>query len=146
LLGDIDEIYPELLEDLGWDMFEMASINEQINRIERTQENTIGYTAPVLIDPMQNSPKYAVEHTDEGSRLVPSQSVDDRKVAANGSTSIGAQGTRNAVVQYTLVFDNADQQGHWYAFVKWLRSDPSTDGDTIAEKLINFLDAHADYR
>jgi hypothetical protein len=124
----------------------MASINEQINRIERTQESTIGYTAPVLIDPSQNSPKYGVEHTTEGSRLVPSEAIDDRKVAASGSTSIGAQGTRNAVVQYTIVFDNAEQQSHWYAFVKWLRSDVSTDGDTIAEKLINFLDAHADYR
>lgn len=145
LIADIDDTYPELLEDMGWDIFEMASINEQITRIEKTQESTIGYTAPVMIEP-QSALKYAVEHTEDGSRLVPAESVDDRKVAAGGSTSIGAQGTRNAVVQYTLVFDNAEQQSHWYAFVKWLRSDASTDGETIAEKLINFLDAHADYR
>lgn len=144
MISEIADDYSELMDDLGWDMFEMASINEQISRIERSQESEIGYVAPVITNPIQN--QYSVEQTDDGARLVPSQNVDDRKVAVSGSTSIGASGVRNAVVQYSLVFDNVEQQNCWYAFTRWLKKDPSIDGDTVAERLINFLDAHADYR
>ena len=82
----------------------------------------------------------------EGSRLVASSDVDDRKIATGGSTVIGASGVRNAVVQSSLVFDNTEQQQKWYAFVKWLRTSPVYDGETITEKLMNFIDAHAEYR
>lgn len=144
MISEVAEDYSSLMDDLGWDMFEMASINEQVMRIERSQDSEVGYVAPVIVNPPQ--PQYSVEQTDDGARLVPSQSVDDRKVAVSGSTSIGASGVRNAVVQYSLVFDNVEQQNCWYAFTRWLKKEPSIDGDTVAERLINFLDAHADYR
>ncbi len=144
LISEVAEDYSELMDDLGWDMFEMASINEQVKRIEKAQNSEVGYVQPVIVNPVQ--PQYAVEQTESGTRLVPSQSVDDRQVAISGSTSIGASGVRNAVVQYSLVFDNVEQQNCWYAFTRWLKKETSIDGDTVAERLINFLDAHADYR
>jgi hypothetical protein len=58
-------------------------------------------------------------------------------VAAPGSAP-------QAVVQYTLVFDNPDQQKRWYDFVRWLRNDPGYDGDTTAEKIMSFIDAHSE--
>lgn len=146
LITEINEEYSTLMEDLGWDMFEMAALNEQAYRAERAEEQDYGYVAPVIVNPTNNErPQVGIEITDEGSRIVPAGQVDDRKVATTGSTLIGASGVRNAVVQTSLVFDNVDQQQRWYAFVKWLRTSPAYDGDTITEKLINFLDAHADY-
>lgn len=142
LISEIDDTYPELLDGLEWDMFEMASINEQIARIEKSSDSEVGYVAPVMVQP----PQYLVQETESGNRIVPSGKVDDRSVAVSGSTSIGASGVKNAVVQYSLVFDNVEQQNQWYAFTRWLRNEPSIDGDTIAEKIINFIDAHADYR
>lgn len=146
LITEINEEYSTLLDDLGWDMFEMAALNEQAFRAEMAEEQDYGYVAPVIVNPAgTNSPQVGVEVTDEGNRLVPLGQVDDRKVATTGSTLIGASGVRNAVVQTSLVFDTVEQQQRWYAFVKWLRVAPAYDGDTITEKLINFLDAHADY-
>ena len=146
LIQEINTEYSSLLDDLGWDMFEMAAINEQAWRIEQSNDSETGYVAPVLVDPNeQTKQNIAVEETDEGSRLVPGSQVDNRKLATTGSTLIGASGVKNAIVQYSLVFDNVDQQTKWYAFIRWLRNDAGTDGETTAEKLINFLDAHADY-
>ena len=38
-----------------------------------------------------------------------------------------------------------DQQRKWYDFIRWLKTDPGTDGDTTAERVLNFVDAHANY-
>jgi hypothetical protein len=54
-------------------------------------------------------------------------------------------GGSRAVVQYSLVFDDPTQQRLWYDFMRWLRNDPAQDGDTIAERLMGFLEAHADF-
>jgi hypothetical protein len=143
LIEEISGDYDSLLDSLGWDMFELAAISEQAFRIERSNESEHSYVAPVIID--QQDQKIGVEHTDEGPRLVPTAPVNDRAVAATGSTTIGASGVKNAVVQYSLVFDNVEQQTKWYSFIRWLKADPAIDGDTTAERLINFIDSHADY-
>lgn len=145
MISEVAEDYSELMDDLGWDMFEMAAINEQVYRIERSQDEEAGYVAPVIVNPFDNSNKIAVEETNEGSRIVPAQEVDSKKLASTGSTLIGASGIKNAIVQYSLVFDNVEQQAKWYTFTRWLKTEPSIDGETTAERLINFIDAHADY-
>ena len=146
LIQEINDEYSVLLEDLGWDMFEMAAISEQAWRIDQADASEAGYVPPVIVNPFDERPtNVAVQETDEGARLVPNSDVDNRKIATTGSTLIGASGIKNAIVQYSLVFDNVEQQTKWYSFIRWLRTDPAIDGDTTAEKLINFLDAHADY-
>jgi hypothetical protein len=144
-IQDISPDYSNLLEDLGWDMFEMAAISEQAYRIEKANESEDGYVPPVIINPFDNASKLAVEETDDGTRLVPASEVDSKKLASTGSTAIGASGIKNAIVQYSLVFDDVDQQTKWYSFIRWLKSDPGIDGETTAERLINFIDSHADY-
>ena len=54
-------------------------------------------------------------------------------------------GGGSAVVQYTLVFDDADQQKDWYQFIRYLKSSPVYEGDTTSERLMNFVQSHADY-
>jgi len=148
---EIVDLYSDLLDGLGWDEFERAALSEQATRLERSDE--IGYVAPVITNPdasfldasqPQNS-KMAVSVDGDGARIVPAGEVDSRSVAATGSTSIGASGSTHAVVQYTLVFDDVDQQKKWYSFVRWLRSDPGYDGATTASRLMNFIDSHANF-
>lgn len=146
ILEEISGEYSNLFDELGWDMFEMAAISEQAMRIERNNDSEMGYVPPVIVNPTENLNNFAVEETDDGRRIVPNEPTDSRAVASTGSTLIGASGVKNAIVQYSLVFDSVEQQTRWYSFIRWLKNDPSIDGDTTAERLINFIDAHADYR
>lgn len=144
-LDQVVEDYGELLEDLGWDVFELASIEEQAVRLNHSIES--GYVAPVMINEIgstvQENNNISVQTDENGSRIVPTNIVDSHSVAAMGSTSINASGSTKAVVQYTLVFDDSDQQSKWYSFIRWLRLEPSLDGETTAQRLMNFIDAHA---
>ena len=145
LLSTITDDYTDLLDGLGWDEFEIAALEEQSFRLGNIEE--AGYTAPVIVDPDAQSvpPAVSVESTQDGNKIVPTGEVDSRSVAATGSTSIGQSGSSNAVVQYTLVFDDVDQQKKWYNFIRWIRTDVGYDGDTTAERLMNFIDSHADF-
>ncbi len=144
ILSAVTFDYGELLDGLGWDEFELAAIGEQADRLESIAADDAGYVAPQIIEPISR-PEITREVTSEGERIVPTGEVDSKSVAATGSTSIGQSGSQQAVVQYTLVFDGADQQKRWYDFVRWLRSDPGYDGNTTAERLMNFVEAHADF-
>ena len=87
--------------------------------------------------------KGMVEKDSSGeNRIVANSNLDHSDIATRGSTIAVPGSAPQAAVQYTIVFDNADQQAQWYKFIKWLRSDPAVDGDTTAEKLINFIDPH----
>lgn len=146
LLETVVGDYVDLMDSLGWDEFELAAIEEQASRLETVIES--GYVAPVIVElspeTMANS-NFRVEQEGNTARIVPSVTTDGNSVITQGSTAIGASGSTKAVVQYTLVFDDADQQAKWYRFIRWLRVDPGTDGDTTAQRLMNFLDAHADF-
>ena len=146
LLNEINDDYSHFLDEMGWDIFEMASIAEHANRIDSSSDSDGSYVPPVLINlTQQENTGIAVEQTEAGSRLVPSVAVDAKEVATTGSTSIGASGTTNAIVQYSLVFDSVEQQKRWYSFIRWLRTDVGTDGETTAERLMNFLESHVDF-
>ncbi len=59
-------------------------------------------------------------------------------LATRGATVIPHGSAPQAVVQYTIVFDNPDQQSTWYDFMRWLRANESISGTTNGEKLSNF--------
>lgn len=135
--------YSEYLTVLGWDEFEMAAMDDHFSYSNEGRET--GYVAPVLIPREERQPTVMpTEKKSEPSHIQAPEGVDMKEAIQRGSLSVGQAGTK-AVVQYTLVFDNPDQQRRWYDFVRWLRSDPGTDGETTAERLLNFLDAHANY-
>ena len=150
IIVQINDDYSVLLDDLGWDDFELASLNEHAIKNERSVLSD-GYVPPVIsaiADVAQAIADAGVTFniSDDGeTTIVAPTSADQNAMATTGSTAIGASGSSKAAVQYTLVFEDSEQQRKWYAFLRWLKNEPSLDGDTTAERILNFIDAHADY-
>lgn len=132
-MDSIVDDYDDMLEVLQWDEFERAALSEQADDISIEQER--GYTPPVL------QPRPETARKSEPSHMDAPGDIDIKDTIARGAQ----QEKSRAVVQYTLVFDNPDQQRRWYDFLKWLRSDPGIDGETVSEKLIMFLEGHAEF-
>lgn len=152
ILSQISSDYQEFLSDLGWDEFELAALSEQADRLDAIENSESGYIAPVINVNWNDgesdglSSNITAEIGNDGNaRMIADKSVDTQKAVTAGSTAIGAAGTSKAVVQYTLVFDDAEQQRHWYDFVRFLKSSPVYGGDTTAQRLMEFIDAHADF-
>jgi hypothetical protein len=147
LLGDVVSDFSDLWEGLGWDEFELAALDEQASRLTAISEEESGYIAPVIINPdAEETPTTpSVDISSGEGRLVPTGEVDQKEAVIGGSTAIGQSGSSKAVVQYTLVFDDPDQQKKWYSFIRWLRMDPGYDGSTTAERLMSFIDAHSNF-
>ena len=82
------------------------------------------------------------DEDDGKSKIMVDKNLDQNSIATKGSTSVSS--APQAVVQYTIVFDNPQQQSRWYDFVRWLRANPSIDGNTTAERLMNFIDEHCE--
>lgn len=150
LLEEVSSEYQDLLLGLGWDDFEIASISTDI-AINETSDNRSGYVAPVIVNPFSTArekeePEITKELDDEDEEIiVAGQNVDSGDAATRGSVAIGVKGGERAVVQYTLVFDDPDQQKRWYDFIRYVRNDPQYVGDTTAAKLIDFINSHAEF-
>jgi hypothetical protein len=151
MLLEISEYYPDLLDGLGWDEFELASMESDMiieqasiaNRDDEIPQTREQVAEQKVYDDAVDSIKGMVEKDSSGeNRIVANSNLDHSDIATRGSTVAVPGSAPQAAVQYTIVFDNADQQAQWYKFIKWLRSDPAVDGDTTAEKLINFIDPH----
>lgn len=151
MLLEISEYYPDLLDGLGWDEFELASMESEMiieqarmdNSEEEIPQTREQIAEQKVYDDAVDSIKGMVQKDDSGeNRIVANSNLDHSDIATRGSTIAVPGSAPQAAVQYTIVFDNADQQAQWYKFIKWLRSDPAVDGDTTAEKLINFIDPH----
>lgn len=151
MLLEISDYYPDLLDGLGWDEFELASMESDMiieqarmdNAEEEIPQTREQMAEQKVYDDAVDSIKGMVQKDDSGeNRIVANSNLDHSDIATRGSTIAVPGSAPQAAVQYTIVFDNADQQALWYKFIKWLRSDPAVDGDTTAEKLINFIDPH----
>lgn len=152
MLVDVSTDYGSLWDNLGWDEFEIAAIDEKATRREINSSDD--YYTPTIIDPLESdSTKPTTEDlknlvkTDEDdgkSKIMADNSLDQSEIAIKGSTVALPNSAPQAVVQYTIVFDNPQQQARWYDFVRWLRSNPSIDGNTTADRLMNFIDEHCE--
>jgi hypothetical protein len=151
MLLEISDYYPDLLDGLGWDEFELASMESDMiieqarmdNAEEEIPQTREQMAEQKVYDDAVDSIKGMVQKDDSGeNRIVANSNLDHSDIATRGSTIAVPGSAPQAAVQYTIVFDNSDQQALWYKFIKWLRSDPAVDGDTTAEKLINFIDPH----
>ena len=156
---EINDYYPELIDGLGWDEFELAELEQRAIRQEHQVIDSGTYVPPVIISdydeneieepvrqpqPGIDRNSISVTETRDGQHLTAKSNVDHNDAAVRGSTTISPLSAPKAVVQYTLVFDSAQQQSRWYDFIKWLRSNSEIDGDTTAEKLINFIENSCD--
>lgn len=147
MVVDLYEDFPELFEGLGWDEFEIAAIEESQYASEIVSPIAEGYFTPVIQKPDEPSApvNINVEESEDGvRRIVAGNDVDHNRVAVSGSTLVSPGSSPQAVVQYTIVFDNPDQQRRWYEFIRYLRNDPGIAGTTTAEKLIDFIDMHTE--
>lgn len=153
-LGGIIDDYGDLLEDLEWDEFELAMLDISIERSDVASHGV--YEQPVIqllndeeqsISPPQPPAAAPIVTRDsEGEiRLEAPKNADTSSLVTQGATTAGVSGSTKAVVQYSLVFDSPEQQRRWYDFLRWLRSDAGVDGETTAEKLMDFLEQHADF-
>lgn len=88
----------------------------------------------------------SITNTPDGKQRIDIRpGFDQNDVAIRGSTIATPGAAPQAVVQYTIVFDNPSQQARWYEFIKWLRSDAAVVGSTTAERLIDFIEQHTDF-
>jgi len=147
LISQISTDYSTLLTDLKWDEFEMAAMDEWVERNVSTEEDELedGYVPPTFIGSVDLAKVDVVKDDDGNSKMTAKEGVDEKDAVTRGSAAAGTSSNGKAVVQYTLVFDDADQQRDWYSFIRFLRSSPVYEGDTTAERLMNFVQSHADF-
>ena len=155
-LSQIIDDYGELLEDLEWDEFELAMLD-----LSTETQGTVTpglYEQPIIqafepeqqavptLPSQQTTDQIVVTRDSDGEvRLSAPSSADTSSLVTQGATSAGVSGSTKSVVQYSLVFDTPEQQRRWYDFIRWMRSDAGVAGETTAEKLIDFLEQHADF-
>ncbi len=126
MLISVVEDMPDFFEELGWDDFEIATISTPAAGAESAVESNDGWTAPTLIAP---PPTEADEET-------------MRSLVTQGATATGSAGAKT-VVQYTLVFNDAEQQAVWYSFLRYLKANPTYAGlATTSEQVTTFLNRH----
>lgn len=160
LIDTVVDQFPDLLDSLGWDDWEIAAMEEASLRTsvvsplddEDGSDKGIGtpFVAPVIkqIPPSELGATVLsslVQEDEDGERrITASKDMDHNEIAVKGSTVASPESAPRAVVQYTIVFDEPEQQRRWYEFIKWLRSEPAYDGDTTASKLMSFIDSHSE--
>lgn len=147
LMSEISMDYQDLILGLGWDQFEIASLQVDILSNDKT-DNRGGYTAAVMVNPFERADGETVIEEVLGGEQVnyeATDKIDVNEAITRGSTAVGVRGGERAIVQYTLVFDDALQQKRWYDFVRYLRNDPAYVGETTASKLVDFINSNAEF-
>ena len=154
-VGIDHEEYPELVDSLGWDEFEIAEFEQTAIREEYQVLGSDKYVPPIIISNDEEEEQPVKKDTsvdlntvsitkdrDGNQQINVRPGVDQNDAVIRGSTTVSPRSAPQAVVQYTIVFDDTQQQAEWYTFIKWLRSDAGLEGDTVAEKLISFISEH----
>lgn len=160
---EVNDIYPELLDGLGWDQFELAELEQESIRDEiQVISSHTAYTPPVLISrPDENDDEIDLEpvrkpvtidanaisitRDRDGNQQItlnPSNNANQYDAAVRGATTVSSTTAPKAVVQYTIVFDDTDQQSTWYDFIRFLRSSNEIEGETTGAKLANFISSY----
>jgi hypothetical protein len=129
MLLSVVEDMPQFFEELGWDDFEIATIDIPDRTIipESTNE---GWTPPTLVDePTVNPPTVADEDT-------------MKSLVTQGATATGSAGAKT-VIQYTMVFNDAEQQSDWYSFLRYLKAHHDySELPTTASQVNAFIKSH----
>lgn len=151
MLADMDTESP-LMDALGWDDFAVAAIENSVITSEGALRSNDGWVAPAIVtnvetpQPTQGVQPQPTQPTQVSPSGVTTATTDasTNSIVTQGSTATGMSGSRNAAIQYTLVFDSSEQQSKWYSFIRWLKMSPVYDGETTSEKLLDFIAAHSE--
>ena len=148
MIIEIVDEYNDLMENLKWDDYEIAYYEEQAQRVVGPGDDVVGFITPVITEVVGEAAEMLagmVREGEDGERqIVADDSVDHAEIAIQGSTAVVPGAAPRAVVQYTIVFDDPEQQKRWYNFIRWLRNNPGYDGTTTGEKILAFVDAHSE--
>jgi len=153
MIIDVSDVYPNVFEGVGWDDFEIAAM--YTDHSQQDFEGALptgqagGYVAPVIISEPAKPSVIPVASDDEedGPRLVAPVGTDERAAVVSGVGGAVSQSdaSKKASIQYTLIFDDADQMSRWWEFIKFLRSSPVYEGETITAKLMDFIESHGEF-
>lgn len=107
MLEEVSEISPDMLDAIG---FDLADIQEMMERIDQ-----------------------------EDLRLLEEDSVTfgDEEESDEEPPAPAPKIAQKAIIQYTIVFDDEDQQQSWFSFLRWLKT--NYEEDTLGERLYKFL-------
>jgi hypothetical protein len=150
LLVDIYDYHPELFETVGWDDFGIAAMETVIENFDGIPSGQAGgYIPPVIVNPTPPTiaPVAVPSGDDDGVKFVAPAGTDERAtvIGGVGGATSQAPNSKKAAAQYSIMFDDAEQMERWWLFIRFLRASTVYEGDTIAERLMNFIAAHADY-
>ena len=130
LLSVVEEM-PQFFEELGWDDFEIATIEPPTISTLPTEGSNDGWTPPTLIT-----------EPDTSAPSIPPAVVNEEtmeSIVTQGATATGSAGAKT-VIQYTLVFNDAEQQSSWYDFIRYLKSHPTySELPTTASQVTEFI-------
>lgn len=151
MLTDVLSDDEEFFDVLGWDDFSIAAIENTIIRdsLGDSVDPNGGWSAPeIVMNDLTTTPVDPATHVSSvdssgAEHSSSTSSVPTQSIVAQGSTTTTQSGTQNASIQFTLVFDSAEQQSKWYSFLKWLKDQPAYDGDTTSERLLDFISQHS---
>lgn len=130
----------------------ISSGGNGFDRIDEDDEEEYEDTASSFQGSATSAPSPSIDRnavsittTEDGQQRISARpGVDQDDAVTRGSTTVTPGSAPQAIVQYTLVFDNHEQQRRWYDFIKWLRSDPAVVGVTTAERLMDFIGQHTE--
>jgi hypothetical protein len=154
LIKASDGVAADVMDAVGWDDFAMAAMEDVIEATTMaavTTDDGVGWEAPTIIAPDTNpSPANPMEASGGEASAEPSpepvrveSDLSDDEILTQGSTAV-VEPTRNVKIQYTIVFDTADQQSQWYRFLRFLKESPVYEGETSAEMISAFIAAHSE--
>lgn len=132
---------PPVITNAGGNGF--TSESSRFDRYEDYEQDDNDDRETIKPPPSLDTGMVSVTKTDDGKQRIDIRpGIDQNDAVIRGSTTVLPGSAPQAVVQYTIVFDNTAQQARWYEFIKWLKSDPAVVGSTTAEKLIDFINQH----
>lgn len=152
-LHEVLDYYPEMFDAAGWDDFAVAAIDHSIEYSAGMASvgSTAGYVPPVLISKPGEDGERAItpiavkdDSVDSGAKFVAPQGLDQKSAVVGGVASDAGQG-RKVSVQYTLVFDDGQQISRWWDFVRWLRHNPDLYNETIAGRMMEWLEGTIEF-
>lgn len=166
LVIEISDYYPELIDGLGWDEFELAEMEQTSVRQQNEIIQSGSYVAPTIVDkstyfkndeeelennetkkninpPVFDSSAVSVSQTKDGQEIKLNSDFDHSDVAIRGSTTAMKSAAPSAAITVQITFDTTEQQSLWYEFIKMLKLNPNYFGSTTAEKLISFIKTHS---
>lgn len=128
--------FEHVYEAAHWDEFELAGLQDSIHDADApVQDPNAGWEPPSLVTE-KPEPTEAPEAPAEPTPVTTHDLIE------RGSTANNSQGTSNAQRNFTAVFNTSEDYNSFLKFVAWLKGCDDYTGDSIGEKLIDFVHTH----